>query len=248
MVYCLQIDLGAPVASSDPFIHLDSFVSYAAGVESVGRDGLQELDDDDGAVYFEDEMPFEKVEFEGEWVWSTSAAIIAEPDEEMGDTEHWTTTRWRKHFDHDPVHQVKETHVNTSSGDFKSYNAALPYNAADKLTFFFEGDPDRTVELIEQHIAAIGKKRSQGFGRIRDVTVADAGGAVESSVYHDGKVLRSFPESFASRVVSGVPIQNRTVRPPYWHQANQTLAYQPFSELPRDVVAEAVGLEPVDTA
>lgn len=250
MVHCLKIELGAPVAASDPYIHLDSFVAFAAGVESVGRDGLDELEDGGEPEYWEEEMPFERYEVGDEWVWATSSAGIAHPDGDgdAGAPERWNTTRWRSHFDNDPDHQIKETHVNTSSGDFKSYNAALPYTAADSLTFFFEGDADRVVELIETHVPAVGKKRSQGFGRIRDVKVTSADGAVESAIYHNGRVLRSLPATFAPTVVPGITYERRTVRPPYWHQANQVMAYPPFVDVPRENLADELGLAEVPTA
>jgi len=252
-VYCLRINLGSPIAASDPYIHLDSFVSYAAGVESIGHDGIAELEDGGEPEYFEDEMPFRKYETDGDWVWATSAAGIATPDGiDIQERERWSVTKWRGHFDDDPVHQVKETHVNTSSGEFKSYNAALPYTGADELTFFFEPstgtDPERVVEMIETHVSGIGKKRSQGFGRIRDVQVTSAEGAVESAIYHNGRVLRSLPATFAPTVISGATYENRTVRPPYWHAANQTMAYSPFVDVPRENFSDELGLEEVATA
>jgi len=250
MVHCLKIDLGAPVAASDPYIHLDSFVAYAAAVESVGHDGIDELEDGGEPEYWEDEMPFERYEVGDEWVWATSSAGIAHPDGDgdSGEPERWNTTRWRTHFDHDPEHQIKETHVNTSSGEFKSYNAALPYAATDSLTFFFEGDADRVVELIEDHVPAVGKKRSQGFGRIRDVQVTSAEGAVESAIYHNGRVLRSLPAKHAPIPDPSFRYERRTVRPPYWHAANQTMAVPPFEDIPRDSLADELELGEVPPA
>jgi len=238
-VYCLRVDLGSPIAASDPYIHLDSFVSYAAGVESIGHDGLAELEDGGDPRYFEAEMPFKKYVIDGEWVWATTAAGIATPDSaDIEERERWSVTKWRAHFDDDPVHQIKETHVNTSSGEFKSYNAALPYTGADALTFFFEPaagtDPERVVEMIETHVSGIGKKRSQGFGQIRDVDLVDATGTVQSALHHNGTLLRSTPAAFGERVVPGARLERRTVRPPYWHAANQAMAYTPFTDYPRE--------------
>lgn len=245
MVHCLKLDLGAPVAAADPYIHLDSFVAYAAGVEELGRDGLDDLNDGGEPEYFEDEMPFERYWVDDEWVWATSAASLtpaADADQSETETpsepERWNTTRWRSHFDNDPDHQRKETHVNTSSGEFKSYNAALPYAAVDSLTFFFKGDPDRVVDLIESHVPAVGKKRTQGYGRIRNVKVTSADGALDSAVYHNGRVLRSLPATFARTVVPGITYERRTVRPPYWHAENQRMAVPPFTDLPRDALAD----------
>jgi len=252
-VYCLRVDLGSPIAASDPYIHLDSFVAYAAGVESIGHDGLAELEDGGEPLYFEDEMPFKKYEVDGDWVWATTAAGIATPDgADIEERERWSVTKWRAHFDDDLVHQIKETHVNTSSGEFKSYNAALPYTGADELTFFFEPAdgtvPERVVDMVETHVSGIGKKRSQGFGQIRDVQITSAEGAVESAIYHNGRVLRSLPATFAPTVVSGITYQHRTVRPPYWHQANQAMAYPPFVDVPRENFVDELGLVEVPTA
>lgn len=252
-VYCLTVDLGSPIAASDPYIHLDSFVSYAAGVEGVGVDGLAAMDDDDEPTYFESEMPFKKYEIDGEWVWAATAAGIATPEgTDIDERERWSTTKWRKHFDHDPVHQIKETHINTSSGSFKSYNAALPYTGADELTFFFEPkagvEPGRVVELIERHVSGIGKKRSQGFGQIRDLDVFDVSRSVQSSIYHNGQWLRSVPAAFGSRVVANTRIERRTTLPPYWHPQNQAMAYPPFTEFPADAVDGELGIDPAVVA
>lgn len=246
-VYCLRVDLGSPIAASDPYIHLDSFVAYAAGVESIGVEGLAELEDGGEPEYFADEMPFKRYEADGEWVWATTAAGIATADgTDIDERERWSATKWRKHFDDDPVHQIKETHINTSSGSFKSYNAALPYTGADELTFFFEpaadSEPERVLELIDRHVSGIGKKRSQGFGRIRDLDLVDASDTVQSGIYHNGTWLRSVPTEFAPTVVSGITYERRTVRPPYWHAANQAMAYAPFTEYPRENLAAELNL------
>ena len=247
-VWCLHLDLGAPVAQSHPFIHLDGPIAYAAGVESIGVDGLDELSDGDEPEYFTDEMPLRRYEVtstggDDEWVWAASAAGIATPEDaaDQSAPERWSTTRWRMRFDDDPVHQVKETHINTSSGEFKSYNAALPYAATDSLTFFFEPAADATgedvLELLKRHVGAIGKKRSQGFGRINDYRLTEATGTVESALYHNGRVLCSMPANYCTRVVPGTTIERRTVRPPYWHAENQCMAYPPFVDIPRDELA-----------
>lgn len=227
----LVVDLAAPVASSDPYIHLDSFLSYAAGIEAIGYDGIQSLDDGGDPEYFEDEMPLEKIEYKDDWVWNCSAAMVAKPDEYCDEEGNWNTTRWRKRFDVDLDHQVKRTHVNTSSGEFKSYNAALPYNAADKLFFYLKGDGERAKEMIEEHIPGIGKKTSQGFGAIKDVHLGDA--EADNAVHYDGRILRSIPADWITPE-PGTTFQRRTTKPPYWHQANQTMAVRPFEEVSVD--------------
>lgn len=242
MVHQLIARLAAPVAHSDPYIHLDGVLAYAAGVESIGYDGLDQLEDGGEPEYFMDEMPLNTYEFTGregetDWVWAASAAGIALPDsqDEHSEPERWSTTRWRKRFDMDPDHQIKRTQVNESSGEFKSYNAALPYAGTDTLRFFFEGDADRVEELLDRHIAAIGKKRSQGFGHIRRFEITDVSDTIDSSITHNSRTLRSIPAEWGDRVIPGVAIERRTTKPPYWHAHNQCMAYAPFSDVPHDL-------------
>ena len=242
MTYQLIVSLAAPVAHSDPYIHLDGILAYAAGVESIGYDGIDELKDGGTPEYFADEMPLDRYECETRtngtgWVWAASSAGIALPEsqEEHGEPERWSTTRWRNHFDMDPEHQIKQTQINTSSGEFKSYNAALPYAGTDTLRFFFEGDPFGVRELLNKHVAAIGKKRSQGFGHIRDFEINDVSEAIDSAITHNGRTLRSIPAEWGNRVPEEVLIERRTTKPPYWHAHNQCMAYPPFSDVPHDL-------------
>lgn len=67
--------------------------------------------------------------------------------------------------------------------------------------------------------------------------LVDATGAVTSAVHHNGTFLRSVPASFGERVVPNTRIERRTTRPPYWHQANQAMAYPPFTDYPREHLA-----------
>lgn len=182
-------------------------------------------------------MPLEKVEVDGEWVWACSSAQIAASDDDID--EVWNVTRWRKRFDHDPEHSVKDTQINITTGDFKSYNAALPYKGIRRLLFFFKGDPDRVKELVEKYVPAIGKKTSQGFGTIQEVEVSEASD-MESAVYHEGHVLRSIPARFLDGVEPGVRIERRTVKPPYWHADNQCMAVSPFEEMPEEKLQNGV--------
>lgn len=190
---------------------------------------MQELSGSDEPRYFEKNMPLNKIEVAGEWVWACSSALIAKPgsDNSVLDNNDWNITRWRKRFDPDLENSVKDTQINITTGDFKSYNAALPYNAVDTLVFYFSGDPERVKELVEEYVPALGKKRSQGFGVIEDVSVEKETEA-QSPIFHDNQILRSLPAQFLKGTPSGITIERRTVRPPYWHSGNQTLAVAPF--------------------
>lgn len=235
-VYCLSVDLGAPVASSHRFLHLDGPLAYAAGVESLGRDGLQELDDGGTPEYFEDEMPLKRYEIDDGWVWAASAiAVGREPDGRVRDPEHWHATYWRYRFDHEAEHQAKRTQIQTSSGDYKSYNAALPYLETDHVVFFFETAPDSGPEdvyqLLDAHVPHLGKKGSQGYGVIDSMGVYEVGGKIDSAIYHNGRTLRALPSAACSEVLEETTIERLSCRPPYWHVENHDLCYPPGSEV-----------------
>lgn len=265
-VWCLKADLKTPVAHADPYIHLDGVLAFAVSRE-LGFTA-DDFEDSGPPEHFVDDIPLKRYTHDDEWVWAATAAAIASLDADQrefdseewdaetatawftdadpSDPENWSTTRWRKRFDHDSRHQAKQTQINISSGAFKSYNAALPYASADQLTFFFEPkpgtDPEYVVDLLEAHVSSLGKKRSQGYGRVRDYDLVEATGTVESALWHGGRTLRSLPASWCSRVEKGIRYGHHTVRPPYWHQANQPedgFAIPPFEEVSRETLADS---------
>jgi len=252
-VYMVVFDLSGPPASSDKFIHFDGLLSFAAGVESVGYDGLDELDDGGDPEYWVDEMPLRKVSVGDDWVWAASALFAPmEPDGEPREPPEWTTARWRSRFDNVPKHQRKRTQVAVASGPFKSYNAAQPHAIADTARFFFEPATDATAkdvaELLKAHITHVGAKSSQGFGHINDFEIQDVSDSVGSALYLNGCTMRSLPVSFAAHIPSGAYFEDRTTKPPYWHAANQTLAFPPFAEVDASVFDDDLGLGEVVSA
>jgi CRISPR type IV-associated protein Csf3 len=251
-VYMVVFDLSGPPASSDKFIHFDGLLSFAAGVESVGYDGLDELDDGGEPEYWADEMPLRQVSVGDDWVWAASSLFAPmEADGEPREPPEWTTERWRSRFDNVPKHQQKRTQVAVTSGAFKSYNAAQPHAVADTARFFFEPAADATpqdvAELLKAHITHVGAKSSQGFGHITDFEIQDVSDAVGSALYLNGCTMRSLPVSFVEHIPSGAYFEDRTTKPPYWHAANQELAFPPFAEVDADVFDDELGIRAGET-
>jgi len=233
-VYKMLVELNSPMASSDPFIHMDSFLSYAAGIESIGYDELHNIEEKSEPVYFEDEMPLKKYKTSGEWVWASSVAMTLEEKE----IDKWCITNWKKRFDVDQEHQKKDTQIPISAGKFKSYNSKLAYAPVERIIFLFEGDPEK-VKTLMKNIDGIGKKTSQGYGKIKDYSIEPTD--KQYSIYDSGHTLRSLPKEFISGIEPGIRVERRTVRPPYWHPDNQKMSLPPFTEISRDnIILEGV--------
>lgn len=221
-VYKLKVNLGSPLSASDPFIHFDGFLSYAAAVEEIGYDKLKQMDEyNDEPEYFRESVPLNSIEINGSWIWTASSAIISADN-------GWNITKWRKRFDVDLEHQKKKTQIDIQSGKYKSYNAALPYNQIKELSFYFQGNKRKVKELLEKNVSHIGKKTSQGYGKIRKISIEETNR--DSAIYDGEKTLRTLPANFF-RIEPGVKIEKRAVRPPYWHPENFEFAVKPFTKI-----------------
>jgi len=226
-LYKFIIGLGSPMASGNPVVHADGPLQYAKALEEIGRDGIEELNPEDSPEHFDLPVRLQQAQKKNaatrSWVWRCSALHPVVD----GSTE-WNATKWRKRFDTDHDHQQKETHINVTAGKFKSYNASLPYTHASRLFFFADTEsPERVVELLDS-LKGLGKKTSQGYGRIQGVDYEES---CVDPVVHEGKTLRNIPSHFFSELPSRQTIKRVGVRPPYWHHENIRPGIQGFTDL-----------------
>ena len=127
--------------------------------------------------------------------------------------------RWRKRWDNknDRIAHFgkgKRKRVKIDAGDFKSYDIPFLTIRTPKVWFFFESiNVEEVDRIIAKHIHFLGKKRSQGFGEIRDFSIEE----LPSS-----RIVRPIPEKFFPDS-TGREKQYCSWKPPYWEQLNMEL-------------------------
>lgn len=112
--------------------------------------------------------------------------------------------------------------VEIAKGRYRLYHMPLFYRSALYLDWYLVGDLDAVGDLLTD-VWGIGKKQSQGFGRVAHF-------AIESwpedwSVERAGRLIRAVPLESAYFD----PKNTRLIgfRPPYWLRENQTLCNIP---------------------
>lgn len=115
---------------------------------------------------------------------------------------------WHKRFDAQEAEecvdfQGRRGKVNVGAAKYKNYRMPLTIFLVPALTWYAVGDMAEVKDLISR-VTSIGKKRSQGYGKVRNWMVQET----EEDLSH----LRAIPNPEGD-VIYGV-------RPPYWLENN----------------------------
>lgn len=78
--------------------------------------------------------------------------------------------------------------IDTLRGFYKAYRNPLVYHSIPEIVFYANGDKNEIERLLNENIAYIGKKASQGYGRVKQwsVEVIDE----DKSIFNNGKLMR----------------------------------------------------------
>lgn len=156
------------------------------------------------------------------WHW---AATCGWPDRPASDPE---IRFWGTRLDHRHAEQTTPGlphHLHDSKGRWKAFWMPLPVTVAHSLTWHALGDPEAIQRLLEP-ITAIGKKRSQGEGRVTnwDITVDDT--LDEFAAGHlspTGTLARPCPAAcLTGRHISDGGPGFAGLRPPHMHPSRRT--------------------------
>jgi CRISPR type IV-associated protein Csf3 len=198
----LRVDaylLDGRVATSDLYLPLDSMLAWAWIYEHDPERLAMSTSGFEGEIYHPP-IPVERRESNGEWYYACSFAI--------GDPVAERTAWWNKRFDarHAEEYvdfQGRRGKINASAGRYKAYRMPVVTYLVPQLTWYCVGDEDEIRSLLA-NITHIGKKRSQGKGRVREWRVTPS----DEDLSH----LRPIPDP------DGHDWQ--AVRPPYWEHRN----------------------------
>ena len=133
---------------------------------------------------------------------------------------------WKKRFDSKHSRLVDfgkaRRRIDTASGQYRSYNMPLPAHAIREGWWYFIGDGPAVLDLLERNISAVGKKRSEGFGQVKEFSLEEM-----VRTPREIMALRPIPKEYADKM--GIVGNERIMawRPPYWSRANQALCVVP---------------------
>ena len=150
------------------------------------------------------------------WYWA--ASFVVWPEVAANDFHYWN-----KRIDHREMHRVGDVkRLDIKAGRYKAYHMPIPTRAALELRWWVVGDKAE-IESLLFSITSIGKKKSQGWGAVRQWTVEPM--AEDWSCYREGKPTRTIPleEGWQTKRQDGFHIGLRTFRPPYWFAPLQTM-------------------------
>lgn len=157
-------------------------------------------------------IPLQRKSAGGVWFYACSFA-------DWGDVWADDTGFWAKRFDQASADLIdfdgRRGKIDVSSGLYKGYQMPVYTRSALRVYWYAVGDMERVRDLLSD-VTHIGKKTSQGYGRINlwDVEAWPH----DWSMWRDGKPTRAIPAQDGALY---------GVRPPYWRAANQTTCTLP---------------------
>jgi len=119
--------------------------------------------------------------------------------------------------------------IDTHRGLFKGYQETVRSITAPHVVFFAHGD-GRAVADLARRVAAIGRKREIGFGRVRECAVRRF--PLDLALWYRGLPQRPIPVDEAAATPGApshvdAPVTMLAFRAPGWWSENQAFCYRP---------------------
>lgn len=212
--YRLTIKFYSPLVLYDS-ITLDALVAYALAIRRNTRKGIfcipQQIQKRDNEVKHE----LHNLITHHTPLYPVAMASYLQP---LGSTAEYLDS-WKKRFESKYSRLADfgkaRRRVNTGSGKYRSYNMPLPAITMREGFFAFIGKGSEVVEIVEKHIVAIGKKRTEGFGWIEKMELSEA----DYSCYDIAR-MRPVPKDIAEKHHIRGEIRYCAWQSPYWLRKN----------------------------
>lgn len=168
------------------------------------------------------DLPLARCEIDPQrWHW---AATCGWPNQVTDRPEiHWWHTDLDDRHTENTATQLPQ-HLSHRNGRWKAYRMPLPITVTQRLTWHAVGDPE-AVEALLQPIVAIGKKRSQGEGRVSRwiVEETDRDPWEAAHLSPTGALARPTPAACLNqRTVTDGGDGYAGIRPPHMHPSRRT--------------------------
>lgn len=203
----ITFKMASPVATIG-YIYLDSILSAAKAKEKFGEGYYN--NSEAGAKELIDEMlsPILDKKYD---VYCASVGI--------GDNREFVTSwskRWDDKNDDMVVFEKGKPRIDIGSGHYKNYHMPLVMKSYKEIVFYAKGDKEEIERLLKSYIFYVGKKGSQGYGRIREIIVEEI--EEDWSLFKDGKPMRPIPARYFREIElqGDVNFQRHPIIPPYW--------------------------------
>jgi CRISPR type IV-associated protein Csf3 len=204
--------MSSPICAIEP-ISLDAIISAAKAMEIVGDDyysgknvcGSKEMIDGILSKIFDKKYD----------VYCASIGI-GENREFIGS---WSK-RWDTRNDGIVKQDKKGKHrADTGSGYFKNYHMPMILKSYKNIVFYARGDKEELKRLLDNNIHSVGKKRSQGYGRISKWVIEEIG--EDNSIVNEVVLMRHIPFEHKDELGDIKHyVAEKPLIPPYWRNDN----------------------------
>lgn len=219
----IVISLGSPLYLTGEPIHLDALLAFERVRHEPGQSHGPHVVAWEPTEAEEVSLPLAIVRSGGNWWYRASACFI----------EGGARSRqfWGKRFDRDHLGEIamgKATQLVTTLGPFKDMKVPVECVHVSELVFYAVGERARVRDGLRR-MRYIGKKASQGYGLVADLSVEALAGtedAFELDLFREDRgPARNVPAEWArGRGVAVEGEMRAPLRPPYWRQADAVSA------------------------
>lgn len=142
--------------------------------------------------------------------------------ESIESVQRWKK-RWANKNDNIADFGKNKRKVDISRGVFKSYDMPIITKDIEKVWFYFQSDDIEQVEnLINKWIHFLGKKKSQGFGEIKNFEIT-------KDFFNFAEIYRPIPCEFVDiSQIKSFRLNYCAWKPPYWMPENFAKCVVPY--------------------
>ncbi len=189
-----------------PNMPIDGILLYAAMAMHYGSQVVTTPGAANKAAGGRFDLPLAVVNEGPQWYYAASFAVW--PSAVADGRDYWNKRADQQYTDIVDFGRRRGV-INNAAGDYKSYHMPVYYRHALEVSWYVVGDRDEIRRLLAT-MTHIGKKSSQGWGRVNEWRVEPWG--EDWSTWRDGRLMRAIPDAAGQR---------HGYRPPYWLPENQ---------------------------
>lgn len=204
--YKITFNLDTPISFID-VPTFDGLLAYAFAKRKLGRKFGQKLSYSKDEIIDFTAMPI-AMHQNG---WFIASSMMWDKTKTKESIERWRK-RWSTKDDQIADFGKKQRKVDTTRGEFKSYDTPFVLKDIKQVWFYFASSNIEEVnKLIETYISHIGKKRAYGHGEILDFEIKETKFNFEAEIY------RPMPRKLAEvKNMTSIRFQFCGYKPPYW--------------------------------